>query len=85
MKFGIIGAGDIGAALARRFTGAGHDVSAPTRARPETLTTLAAETGAKAVTAHEAARAGELVVITIPLKNVPIWPRACSPACQNPL
>jgi hypothetical protein len=37
---------------------------------PETLAGLAKESGAKPVTAREAARAGEVVIVTIPLKNV---------------
>ena len=75
MKIGIIGAGNIGAALARRFTAAGHEVSVANSRGPESLAALAAETGAKAVTAREAARAGEVVVVTIPLKNVPNLPK----------
>ena len=75
MKIGIIGAGNIGAALARRFTAAGHEVSVANSRGPESLAALAAETGANAVMAHEAARAGEVVVVTIPLKNVSNLPR----------
>ena len=75
MKIGIIGAGNIGAALARRFTAAGHEVSVANSRGPESLAALAAETGANAVMAHEAARAGEVVVVTIPLKNVPNLPK----------
>ena len=36
---------------------------------------LAGETGAKAVTAHDAARAGELVVVTIPEGKIPNLPK----------
>ena len=70
MKIGIIGAGQIGGTLARRLTSLGHQVSIANSRGPETLTGLAKETGAKAVTAREAARAGEVVVVTIPMKNV---------------
>ena len=42
---------------------------------PQSLAALAAETGAKAVTAQEAARAGEIVVVTIPMKNIPDLPK----------
>jgi 8-hydroxy-5-deazaflavin:NADPH oxidoreductase len=41
---------------------------------PETLAALAAETGAKPVSAKEAARQGEVVVVTIPMKNIPKLP-----------
>ena len=55
MKIGIIGAGNIGGNLTRRFAAAGHDVSVANSRGPETLADLAAETGAKAVTVGEAA------------------------------
>jgi predicted dinucleotide-binding enzyme len=70
MRIGIIGAGQIGGTLARRLTALGHDVSIANSRGPETLAALAKETGAKPVTVHEAARAGEVVVVTIPEKNV---------------
>ncbi len=66
MKIGIIGAGQIGGTLTRRLTELGHEVSVANSRGPESLADLARETGAKAVTAAEAARAGEVVVVTIP-------------------
>lgn len=74
MKIGIIGAGNIGGTLARRLTALGHEVSIANSRGPETLAGLARETGAKAVTAKEAARAGEVVVVTIPEKSIPQLP-----------
>ncbi len=74
MKIGIIGAGMIGGTLARRLTALGHEVSVANSRGPETLSELAAETGAKAVTAHEAARSGEVVIVTIPQARVPELP-----------
>lgn len=70
MKIGIIGAGHIGGTLTRRLTELGHEVSVSNSRGPETLAELVAETGAKAVTSKEAARAGELVIITIPEARV---------------
>ena len=70
MKIGIIGAGMIGGTLARRFTAVGHEVFVANSRGPETLAQLAAETHARAVTAFEAARAGEVVVVTIPQVRV---------------
>ena len=70
MRIGIIGAGQIGGTLARRFAALEHDVSIANSREPETLAALAKETGAKPVTAREAARTGEVVIVTIPLKNV---------------
>ena len=75
MRIGIIGAGQIGGTLARRLTALGHDVSIANSRGPETLGRLAKETGAKPVTVEEAARAGDVVIVTIPLKNVPKLPR----------
>jgi predicted dinucleotide-binding enzyme len=70
MKIGIIGAGHIGGTLARRLTELGHEVAIANSRGPETLRDLAAETGARAVTVAEAARAGEIVIVTIPQRAV---------------
>ena len=74
MKIGIIGAGNIGGALARRFKELGHEVSVANSRGPETLRELAAETGATAVRVHEAARGNDVVVVTIPESKVPQLP-----------
>src|SRR4051795_9048681 len=71
MKIGIIGAGQIGGTLARRLTAAGHEVSIANSRGPASLSDLARETGAKPVTVEQAARAGEVVIVTIPMKNIP--------------
>ena len=70
MRIGIIGAGKIGGTLTRRLRALGHDVSVANSRGPETLAGLARETGAKPVTVKDAARAGEVVIVTIPMKNV---------------
>lgn len=75
MKIGIIGAGHIGGTLTRRFTALGHGVSVANSRGPETLAGLAAETGATAVPIAEAARGAEVVVVTIPERNIPQLPR----------
>lgn len=66
MKIGIIGAGYIGGTLTRSLVKLGHTVLVANSRGPETLAAFAAETGATAVTAAEAARAGEVVVLSIP-------------------
>jgi predicted dinucleotide-binding enzyme len=71
MKIGIIGAGQIGGTLARRFRELGHDVAVSNSRSPETLAELAAETGATAVWAKDAAADADLVIVSIPQKNVP--------------
>jgi len=70
MNIGIIGAGHIGGALTRRLSALGHNVFVANSRGPETLADLAAETGAKAVSVKEAAQNGEVVVVTIPEKNI---------------
>lgn len=74
MRIGIIGAGQIGGTLTRRFRALGHEVFVANSRSPQTLADLAKETGATAVTATEAARSGEVVVVTIPQKNIPNLP-----------
>ena len=74
MRIGIIGAGNIGGALTRRFRQLGYDVSVANSRGPQTLSDLARETGAKAVTAHEAARDQDVVVVTIPESKIPDLP-----------
>jgi predicted dinucleotide-binding enzyme len=46
VKIGIIGAGNIGGTLTRRFAALGHEVFVANSRGPETLNDLAAETGA---------------------------------------
>jgi len=75
MKIGMIGAGEIGGTLTRRLTALGHDVSVANSRGPETLRELAKETGAKPVTVKQAAHAGEVVIVTIPMKSIPKLPR----------
>ncbi len=75
MNIGIIGAGHIGSALAVRLVDLGHSVVIANSRGPETLTDVAKKTGAKAVMPREAAQHGEIVVVTIPLKNIPDLPK----------
>ena len=74
MKIGIIGAGQIGGTLARRLAAAGHQVSIGNSRGPASLAALAGEAGLRPVTVEEAARAGDVVIVTIPMKNVPRLP-----------
>jgi 8-hydroxy-5-deazaflavin:NADPH oxidoreductase len=74
MKIGIIGAGNIGGVLTRRLCALGHEVSVANSRGPETLRDLVSGTGASAVTVSDAARDKDVVVVTIPEKNVPDLP-----------
>jgi predicted dinucleotide-binding enzyme len=75
MKIGIIGAGQIGGTLTRRLSQLGHEVFVANSRRPSSLAGLAKETGAKAVTGQEAARAGNVVVVTIPEAKIRDLPK----------
>jgi len=72
MTIGIIGAGQIGGALTRRFRELGYAVSVANSRGPATLAGLAEETGARAVTVDEAARGND--VVTIPERSIPDLP-----------
>ena len=78
---GFIGSGNIGSTLARLALDAGHDVVLSNSRGPETLADLVGKLGpnARAATAEEAAAAGDIVVVTVPLKayrSVPVEPLA---------
>src|SRR5712672_1745334 len=78
---GLIGAGQIGSQIARLATAHGYRVVIGNSRGPETLSALVAELGpnARAATAIDAAKAGDIVVVTVPLKNyrdVPVEPLA---------
>lgn len=75
MKIGIIGAGNIGSALARHFTRLRHDVVVANSRGPETLADLAKATGAKPVEVSEVPRGRDLIVVSIPEGKIPELPR----------
>ncbi len=68
---GLIGAGHIGSQVARLAVKHGYNVVISNSRGPETLAGLVAELGrhACAGTPAEAGRAGDIVVVTVPLKN----------------
>jgi 8-hydroxy-5-deazaflavin:NADPH oxidoreductase len=72
MKIGIIGAGNIGGNAAILFATAGHEIAIANSRSPETLADLVSEIGgnAKAVTAEEAIKFGEIVFVSIPLGKI---------------
>jgi 8-hydroxy-5-deazaflavin:NADPH oxidoreductase len=78
---GLIGAGHIGSQIARLAVAHGYDVVISNSRGPESLQALVSELGpkARAASVNDAARAGDIVVVTIPLKNyrsVPVEPLA---------
>ncbi len=77
----FIGSGRIGATVARLSVAAGDEVVMSNSRGPDTLKELVAELGplARAGTAEEAAAAGDMAVVTIPLRayqSVPAGPLA---------
>src|SRR5260370_13651534 len=78
---GLIGGGQVGRQIARLETAHGYRVVIGNSGGPETLSALVAELGpnARAAAAVDAAKAGDIVVVTVPLKNyrqVPVQPLA---------
>ncbi|HEX6954867.1 MAG TPA: NAD(P)-binding domain-containing protein [Agromyces sp.] len=78
---GIIGAGHIGSQVARAAVANGYDVVIANSRGPETLADLVAELGprARAATPAEAGAAGDVVVVTVPLRayrDIPVEPLA---------
>ena len=80
MKIAIIGAGNVGTALATSFERAGHDVVIASR-DPQDAGGAAASTGAQVATSnHEAAAAADLVVLAIPFSSAADVAREIAPA-----
>lgn len=66
MKIGILGVGTIGTTLARKLAAAGHDVKVANSRGPETIKPEVLETGARAVTAKDAASDVDVVILSMP-------------------
>ncbi|TCC44789.1 NADP oxidoreductase [Kribbella pittospori] len=75
---GFIGSGAIGSTIARLAVEAGHQVVLSNSRGPETLADTVAELGprATAATSGEAGAAGDIVVVTVPVKAFPTLPAA---------
>jgi len=85
---GFIGSGMVGGTVARLSVAAGHRVVLSNSRGPETLHDLVAELGplAAAATTGEAAEAGDLVVVSIPVRaiaDVPARPLAGKPVLDT--
>lgn len=72
MKICIIGAGNIGATLARKLVIAGHSVNIANSRGPETLKEIAEKTGATAMTVREATHGVEVVILSVPFASIPL-------------
>ncbi|AEV84381.1 NADP oxidoreductase [Actinoplanes sp. SE50] len=71
MKFAVLGAGNVGSALAARLTALGHHVTlAASDPGSSRLAAAAAASGADTATAADAAAAADLAVIAVPYSAV---------------
>jgi 8-hydroxy-5-deazaflavin:NADPH oxidoreductase len=80
MRIGIVGAGMIGATLAKLWTDAGHEVQLASR-HPENLEPLVKTLGVRASAGTPEATAvfGDVVVLTVPLAAIPELARTLAP------
>ena len=76
MKIGVIGAGKLASALARRLELGGHEVMISNSRGVEGVRDIAAALGCQPGSAEDAARFGDVVVVSVPLKNVEALPIA---------
>lgn len=74
MKIGIIGAGAIGKALARRLVNAGHEIMIANSRGADAVRETAEALGCVAGTAEDAAAFGDVVVVTVPLDQFDVLP-----------
>ncbi len=71
MNVAIIGAGNVGRALATSFTKAGHQVTVTSR-DPEHAGSVAADTGARVANSNrDAAASGDVVILAAPFSSSP--------------
>jgi 8-hydroxy-5-deazaflavin:NADPH oxidoreductase len=84
MKIGIVGAGHVGGTVGRLLHRAGHEVCFATR-HPDQVQPLVEELGerASAGTSEQAARFGEVILISVPLRAIPEVARAIAPLAVN--
>jgi predicted dinucleotide-binding enzyme len=78
MNIGIIGAGNIGANVARLFAKAGHHVAISNSRGPQSLASLVATLGANvtATTTDDAAKFGEVILLAVPWRTPEALPSA---------
>jgi 8-hydroxy-5-deazaflavin:NADPH oxidoreductase len=81
MKIGIVGAGRIGSTVGKLWIEAGHEVRFASR-HPEELKQLVAKLGnrASAGTPRDAAKFGEVVMLTVPITALPDLAREIAPS-----
>ncbi|MBL0745541.1 NADPH-dependent F420 reductase [Chryseolinea lacunae] len=76
MNIGIIGAGGMGISLASKCVTLGHTVSIANSRGPASLSQLANNIGAVAVAVDDVLKNKHVIIVSIPVKNVPDLPAA---------
>lgn len=71
MKIGIIGAGNIGAALARKLAASGHEIKLANSKGPQSIQNLANAIGVRAVTKEDAVSDVDAIILSIPFAKYP--------------
>lgn len=75
MNIGIIGSGGMGSCLASKFTSLGHTVSIANSRGPASLKQFTESIGAVAATVEEAIESKQVIIVSIPQKNIPDLPK----------
>src|SRR5207247_5988839 len=75
MKIGVIGTGDIGAVIVRKFRDAGYPVKMANARGPESLKDLAAKTGAIPVSVEQVVQDVDVLFLVVPQKAIPELPK----------
>jgi hypothetical protein len=83
MKIGIVGAGNIGALLARKFAAAGHSVKLSNSRGPESLVDIVRGTTIQAVSNEDAPKDADVVILSVPFAKNPIVAKLLADARSN--
>lgn len=75
MNIGIIGAAEMGSTLASKLIKLEHTVSIANSRGPASLKKFAGEIGAEAASVEDVMKNKEVVIVSIPEKNVPLLPK----------
>lgn len=75
MKIGVIGIGEMGGTLARRWSGKGHSVRVANSRGPAAVQDFAAQIGAEAADIHGAAEGADVVLLAMPFPAAATLPR----------
>jgi len=75
MRIGIIGSAEMGTCLASKFIKLGHTVSIANSRGPASLKQLAGEIGAEAASVEEVTKNKEVIIVSIPQKNMQDLPK----------